>query len=178
MTRFWPRAARVLKPAGTVALWTTGSIRIHPSMPNVEAIQAAVDDMEERELKPFFEPGNLLTRNLYVGMPMPWTLAPPIADFDESALFRKEWGADSQVDFFVGGALDVDLDTLEKIVATGSPIQRWREAYPDDVGTERDVVRMLRRKIEQLLQEAGVEKGKEVVKGCPSGVLLILKKKA
>jgi SAM-dependent methyltransferase len=43
MSRFWLSAARVLKPGGSVALWTSGDIRVHPSMPNSAAIQAAID---------------------------------------------------------------------------------------------------------------------------------------
>jgi trans-aconitate 3-methyltransferase len=39
-------------------------------------------------------------------------------------------------------------------------------------------MRIIRREIERLLHEAGVEKGKEVVKGSLKGVLLIVKKKA
>lgn len=178
MARFWPRAARVLKPGGTAALWTIGPTRMHPSMPNAAAIQAAIDDLEERNLKPFIEPGNLLARNLYVDLPLPWTLAPPVPDFDEAALFRKEWGPDNSEEFFVGGGLTVDLDTMEKILGTASPVQRWREAHPDAVGTERDIIRIMRMEIERLLHEAGVEKGKEVVKGSLRGVLLIVKKKA
>ena len=65
---------------------------MHPSMPNADAIQATINDLEERGLKPFIEPGNLLTRNLCVDLPLPWTLAPPVADFDEAAFFRKERG--------------------------------------------------------------------------------------
>jgi len=72
----------------------------------------------------------------------------------------------------------VDLDRMEKILGTASPVQRWREAHPDAVGTERDVIRMMRKEIERLLHEAGVEKGKEVVKGNVKGVLLMVKKKA
>ena len=41
--RFWPRAARVLKPGGNVALWTSGEVRAHPSMPNAAAIQTVMD---------------------------------------------------------------------------------------------------------------------------------------
>jgi len=178
MARFWPRAARVLKPGGTVALWTTGSAHMHPSMPNAAAIQAAIDDLGERELKPFIEPGNLLTQNLYVGLPLPWTLAPPVADFDEAAFFRKEWGPDNSEEFFAGGGLTADMDTVERVLGTMSPVQRWREAHPDAVGTERDVVKIMRREIERLLHEAGVEEGKEVVKGSLRGVLLMVKKKA
>lgn len=76
------------------------------------------------------------------------------------------------------GEPEVDLDTFEKMMGTGSATTRWRQAHPDAVGTERDVVRMLRREIERLLHEAGVEKGKEKVKGAMQGALLIVKKKA
>lgn len=77
----------------------------------------------------------------------------------------------------MGGATTSDLDTVEKLFATMSPIQRWREAHPDTVGTDRDIVKMQRSEIERLLHEAGVEKGKEVIKGTLRGVLLMVKKK-
>ena len=56
-------------------------------------------------------------------------------------------------------SLMADLDMLEKVMGT-SPIQRWHEAHPDAVGIEHDVIRRMRREIEQLLHEVGVEKGK------------------
>jgi SAM-dependent methyltransferase len=184
MTRFWPRAAQVLKPGGSAALWTSGSIRTHPSMPNRAAIQAAFDDFEDRHLRDYMEPGNLLVRNLYVGLPLPWTLvapAGPVPEFDEASFFRKVWdqdgGVDSAGEFFMGQQ-SVDMDTMEKIVGTASPVTRWREAHPDAVGTERDVVRIFRREVERLLHEAGVEKGKERVEASVTGVLLIVKKRA
>ena len=178
MARFWPQAARVLKPSGTVALWTTGTINMHPSTPNASAIQATIDDIEEHDLKPFIEPGNLLTRNLYVDLLLPWTLTPPVADFDETTFFRKECGPDnSNEEFFVGGTLTADLDTMEKVLSTMSTVQRWREAHPDAIGTEGDVARMMRRAIERLLHEAGVEEGKEVIKGSLRGVLLMIKRR-
>jgi len=126
MARFWPQVARTLRPGGTAALWTTGPISMHPSMPNAAVIQAAMDDIEERELKPFFEPGNLLTRDMYNSLPLPWTLTPPVTEFDEAAFFRKEWGPENSDEFLVGGALTVDLDTMEKMLSTASPVQRWR----------------------------------------------------
>lgn len=175
MSRFWLSAARVLKPGGSVALWTSGEIRAHPSMPNAVVIQAAIDRNEEQHLLPFYEPGNLLTRNRYKDLPLPWTLAQPIPDFDENTLFRKDW--DPAEDFFVGQP-EVNLDMFEKMMGTASATIRWRQAHPDAVGTERDVVRMLRKEIEQLLHEAGVEEGNEMVKGAVHGVLLIVKKRA
>ena len=180
MSAFWPRAARVLKPGGTVALWTTGQMSIHPSVPNSEALNAALMDLEERDLQPFFEPGNWLTRNLYSELPLPWTLDTPVDEFDEASFVRVEWGTgeNDAEEFFAGGALTMDLDMMEKILGTASPVQRWREANKDAVGTEGDVVKRIRREIERLLREAGVEEGKEIIKGSPKGVLLIVKKKA
>lgn len=69
------------------------------------------------------------------------------------------------------------MDLFEKIIATGSPVTRWRQAHPDAIGTERDILKIYRRAIERLLNEAGVEKGKEMVKGATNGVILIVKKK-
>jgi len=178
MGRFWPQAARVLKPGGTVAFWTIGSTTMHFSTPNAAAIRAAMDEIEERELKPFFEPGNLLTRSLYVGLPLPWTLAPPLADFDEASFFRKEWEPETSEEFYENGGLTVDLETMEKVLATASPVQRWRDAHPDAVGTDRDVIKMMSNECARLLHEAGVEKGKEMLTGSLTGVLLMVKKKA
>ncbi|KAI5456026.1 S-adenosyl-L-methionine-dependent methyltransferase [Mariannaea sp. PMI_226] len=176
MERFWPSAARVLKPGGTVAIWTTGSIKVHASVPNCTAIQDAIDEIEERELVPFYEPGNFLTRTLYETLPLPWTIEPVVEEFGRASLSRKEWGVDSDEDFFASGGLTLTLDAMERSLGTSSPIQRWRKAHPEDVGTERDVVSMMKAEIARLLHEAGVEEGKEVVKASLKGVLLMVKK--
>jgi trans-aconitate 3-methyltransferase len=180
MARFWPQAARVLKPGGTAALWSVGDSRLDPSVPNSVAIMAAVDEINERVLKPFTVPGNLLAQQLYVDLPLPWELTPPVADLDEATFCRKEWGpnGENSEEFFMGGKLTYDMDMLEKMMGTTSQVHRWRDAHPDDAGTERDVVKIMRREIERLSQEAGVEKGKEALKGSLTGVLLMVKKKA
>lgn len=176
MPRFWPTAARVLRPGGTVAMWNSYAAYLHHSVPNAAAINAAVKEIEEEELLPFFEPGNLLTRNLYSTIGLPWTVDPRVPDFDESTLFRKEWGTeDNDVSFYEGGQVTLDLDTMEKMLGTSSPVTRWREAHPEAVGTEKDVIRRIRRVVERLLHEAGVEKGKELVRGGEGGVLIMVK---
>lgn len=181
MDAFWPRAAEVLKPGGTVALWLGSSMRVHPSMPNAVAIQVALDKIVNDELDEFMTAGNRLARDLYVNLPLPWTIQDPVPAFDENSFVRKEWNTDSDhikgEEFFVGGLQTLSLDMLEKLLETGSPVTRWREAHPDAVGTERDIIRVLRRQIERLLHEANVEPGKEVVTGALSGVLLMIKKK-
>ena len=105
-------------------------------------------------------------------------MEPPVPEFAEREFFRKEWGpgANDGEEFLVGGGLTVDLDTMEKVLGTASTVQRWREDHPDAVGTERDYLRVVRREIERLLHEAGVEKGKEVVRASLTGVLLMVKK--
>jgi SAM-dependent methyltransferase len=181
MPGFWRAAARVLKPGGTVAIWTSGPLRAHPTLPNAQAIDTAMFTHRQRHLAEYITPGNLLARDSYVNLPLPWTLAAADVDvaairssFDQTTFRRVDW--DPATPFFVGEP-EVDLDTFEKMLGTGSAETRWRQAHPDDVGTERDVVRMMRREIERLLHEAGVEKGQERVKGTSHGAILFIKKK-
>ncbi|KAL7930233.1 S-adenosyl-L-methionine-dependent methyltransferase [Trichoderma chlorosporum] len=174
MPQFWVAAARVLKPGGTVALWTSGEARVHPSMPNAAAIQVAWDEHADTYLKAFYTPGNYIVRGRYVDLPLPWSMAQQVEVFDKESFVRKDWATGEK---FIAGESEMDLDTFEKIVATGSPATRWRQAHPDAVGTEKDVVRILRRKIERLLREAGVEEGKERIRGTVHGAMLLIKKK-
>jgi len=175
MSGFWPAAARVLKPGGSVAMWTSGAIQVDPSMPGAAEIDAAMLRFRDVDLLPHVLPGNELARYRYVGLPLPWTLEKPVAEFDESTFFRKDWDGSEP---FYTGVPEADLDTFEKMMSTGSPPTRWREAHPDLVGTDRDILKMLRKEIEQILHKAGVEKGKEKIRGISHGVVLIVKKKA
>jgi hypothetical protein len=59
-------------------------------VPNAAAIEATLKEIGDRELRPFMEHGNLLAENLYVDLPLPWTLAQPVPDFDETTFFREE----------------------------------------------------------------------------------------
>jgi len=124
-------------------------------------------------------PGNFLVQNRYRDLHLPWTgsLDQRVAGFDEARFLRLEWPTDQP--FHAPGPHDeegVSLDIFEKLVATGSAETRWRQANPDLVGTEKDVLRILRRKIENLLQEAGVEPGRETLRGVVDGVILFVKK--
>lgn len=67
---------------------------------------------------------------------------------------------------------------MEKMLSTSSPVARWRQAHPEAVGTEDDVLRRIRRLIEKYLHEAGVEEGKERLKGGMLGVLIMVKKRS
>jgi hypothetical protein len=148
-------------------------------MPNAVAIQAAVDEHEEL-LKDFFIEGNRITRDLYTNLALPWTLSPPVKEFEEATFLRKEWGTDDKSDSseeFLAPHEQIDLNRFERILGTSSPVIRWREANPEKVGTELDVVRIIRNNIARLLNEAGVEEGKELLRGGVKGVLLVVKRK-
>lgn len=174
MPRFWTQAASMLRPGGTVAMWASGEICVHPSVPNAAAMQAAIDEHYEEYLKPYQAPGNLLARNRYRDLLLPWTLAPPLADFEKASLFRKEW--DVGEDFF-DGVQAMALKAYEKAMSTASPVSRWREDHPTTAGTEQDVVRILRRRLERILYDAGRDPDEEMLKGDVQGVMLMVKRK-
>jgi hypothetical protein len=196
MPRFWERAGQLLRPGGTVAIWAMNVDRPADDMPNAEAIQAGIDSIRERELEPFLEKGNRLVRGLYVGLPLPWECAGADivesedgdADrcfgFEKGSFVRREWGTEGGIDarvpgneFLLHGERVMSLDVFEVAMGTASPVTRWREANPDLVGTEGDVVRLMRREVERCLREAGVPDEEMVVKGKGEGVLLMVKKR-
>ncbi|ERS96917.1 hypothetical protein HMPREF1624_06244 [Sporothrix schenckii ATCC 58251] len=176
MQQFWKRAAQVLKPGGSVALWTTGDLRIHPDTPAADAVQAAIDHLHDNELKPYFKEGNYLVLNQYRDLLMPWTVPEPVAGFPQSELVRRDWTISER--FMTAADVPVNMDVLEKVMSTSSIYTRWAEANPDRLEGEDNVLRKLRREVERLIQATGVEKGKETVRGVALGVVLIVKKAA
>ncbi|KAH8904894.1 S-adenosyl-L-methionine-dependent methyltransferase [Coniochaeta sp. PMI_546] len=180
MPAFWKRAAQVLKPGGSVALWTSASMSVSPSTPKAAEIQAAIHNLA-KTVEEYIVLGNRLSHELYAGLPLPWTLASPVPEFDEASFVRKEWGTgpgSEPGDRFYSYQQPATLDMLEKMLGTTSPIARWREAHPEVANTEQDVVRIMRREIEDLFRQAGVEQGKELIQGGVSGVLLLVKRRA
>ncbi|KAL6907170.1 S-adenosyl-L-methionine-dependent methyltransferase [Trichoderma evansii] len=179
MAGFWKAAARILKPGGTVAIWIRSGAGINTTKtPNGAAIQAAVDEFYT-ELRPYAKSGNRLAHDLYNSLPLPWTLEVPVAEFDKDSFVRKEWnkdktGGDDEVPVRTGGP--ITPEQFEKIMGTSSPVTRWRETFPDKVGTEEDLVRKLRRRMESLLHEAGIKPGEEVLRGEVAMALLLVKK--
>lgn len=174
---FWKRAAKVLKPGGSVALWTSGEVAAHGDTPNAAAINEAFARFKEEYLRPYFESGNFLTEGGYRKLGLPWDVEPAVEGFDRSSLWRKEWDTSTE-QFFVGSEIPFTTDMFEKMWATSSPVTRWRQAHPGAEGTEEDVVRIMRREVERLLAEVGVAEGEAVLKGASAGVVLMVKKVA
>ena len=174
MPAFWKRAAQVLRPGGSVALWTSGEMVAHSDTPNFVKINEAFKRWQENHLAAHFARGNILVRDQYRGLGMPWDADPPVELFDRASLFRKEWALDEP--FHNGQDNTFSLDLFEKMFATSSPVTRWRQAHPETQGTEKDVVRIMRNEIEELLREAGVPDGKDVLKGASPGAVLMVRK--
>ncbi len=177
MPAFWRAARRALRPRGTVAVWIPGEGVVHPSTPGSGALNAVLQRFITRDLLPHFAPGNLLFRDRYRALPLPWTADPPVRGFDRAAFRRREWDVALDKPFVEGGERAVGLDVVEAAASTMSPVTRWREANPDrPAGSERDVVRMLRRDMEAVLREHGVAEGEERVRIVMDGTLLLFKR--
>ncbi|KAK8069851.1 S-adenosyl-L-methionine-dependent methyltransferase [Apiospora phragmitis] len=168
LERFWPRAAAVLKPGGTVAFWGSNSNYAHPSVPNHEAVTAVLHHYEEYYLQPYYQPGNFAASNLYRNFKYPWDMDPPLPAFDQATFFRKEWDPKAWESGYIIQP-PADMNTLEKVMATRL-IRTWR-------GRKKSMVKMLRRDIEKILHDSGVEKGKESLKAGVAAVLVMAKKK-
>ncbi|KAH7161098.1 hypothetical protein EDB81DRAFT_839494 [Dactylonectria macrodidyma] len=179
MACFWPIAACVLKPGGTAALWARTAMAVDPiRTPNGVAIKAVVEEIFATELRPFSKLGSTLTHDLYVDLPLPWTLEAPVEGFDKGSFFRKEWNKhrDGEEDDQVGTGKIVTTEEYESLTGTSSTVTRWREAHPGKAETEEDIARKMRRRIESLLHEVGVKPGEEVLTGQVAIVLLMVKK--
>ncbi|CAG8099512.1 unnamed protein product [Penicillium salamii] len=182
MPRFWERAGRLLRPGGSVALWTTSTEGVHADTPNHEAINRSWEAIRKREIEVFYGVGNMVSQQLYANLGLPWTVSPAVSGFPEDSILRKEWGTEGNGDvedegeeFLINGQTWRGLDSFEAVMGTGSPITRWREANPSKTGEE-DVVRVMRREVERLLKEAGVAEKDMAIKAQMTGVLLVVKK--
>lgn len=171
MPRFWEAAKRAVKPGGTVALWTTGEGAIAPETPNAVKIQAALDRYVTEHLEPYYEQGNWLTKDRYASLKMPWDVG--VEGFDQGTSLRRDW---EPTERWVNAPQEAPLDMFEMLMASASPQIRWYEAHPGVKGTDGDVLKSVRGEIEELLREAGVEKGREMIKGFPRGALLMVKR--
>ncbi|CAK7201586.1 hypothetical protein SEUCBS139899_004293 [Sporothrix eucalyptigena] len=174
MQKFWQRAAAILKPGGSVAIWTTGDLRVHPDSRCAEQVQAAMDTFRERDMKPYSNEGNRIVRNKYWDLPLPWQTPTVVPEFAQSDFIRRDWMMGET--FMINGDLEVNMDLLEKVMSTSSPYTRWCEANPQDVEGENNILRKLRREVERILRADGVQPGEERIRGVALGAVLIAKK--
>ncbi|EED17405.1 conserved hypothetical protein [Talaromyces stipitatus ATCC 10500] len=184
MSEFWAQAARVVKPNGTVALWTCSSLYCHPSTPNAPAVQKVLFHLERDVLAPYELPSNRISRDMYTDLTLPWQVNKSLAEsFPESAFVRLEWDKDGVLsdgnEFFSttheGKKGETTLNDLAASLGTASMVTRWRKANPDLVGTERDCVRKMCAEVKRAIGVSADEN--PTLKVGTSVVLLLFKRK-
>ncbi|KAK5174555.1 uncharacterized protein LTR77_001636 [Saxophila tyrrhenica] len=163
MDRFWPTAARVLRPGGTVAFSTIWRIFVHPrKTPHANDIQEILIDLEQRTLGPYQKPGNWSLMGMYADLKMPWSLGEPCMAFAESSYRYQVWnlhGVPEKADGgYVCGEKVMTVDETEKAVATISAVTRWREAHSELAHTQDDCVVAAFNEIKAILGVGGDEK--------------------
>jgi trans-aconitate 3-methyltransferase len=143
MEQFWPTAARVLKPGGTVALFNVYRMYCPQSQPCGEAIQRILLKLDFETLGPYLMPGNKEVMSGYKGLEMPWSLRSPCNEFDRGSYVRRVWnenGVPETDGSFMCGEKAQSLEDAESSVATSSSVTRWREAHPKAAHTDQDCV--------------------------------------
>lgn len=147
MDRLWPTAARVLKPHGTVAIFTTWRIYVHPAKtPHAEQIQQILIELEQGDsgLGPYQRPGSWSLMGMYADLHMPWSISPPCSSFLEASYRRQVWnehGLALDNSSYLCGEPEMTLEEAEQAISTISAATRWREAHPDLAHTDKDCIK-------------------------------------
>ena len=127
---------------------------VDPSTPNAALVQDAIFRLEREHLLQYELPGNRLSREGYQNLPLPWTVDPPITEFPPAGFSRVDWDRDGRLsnpDHFFLGDKHLTLAQIGKQLGTASMVTRWREAHPQQAGTEEDVVDVLLRDLRKTL---------------------------
>jgi SAM-dependent methyltransferase len=155
MERFWPTAARILKPGGTVAFFTIWRIYVHPTLtPHADEVQKILIELEQGTLGPYQKAGNWSLMGLYNDLRMPWSISTPCNDFPESSYSRQVWNPNGMPEpdgSYVCGEKVMTLDEAEQAIATISAVTRWREAHPKLAHTDKDCVVAAFKQIKSIL---------------------------
>jgi hypothetical protein len=115
----------------------------------------------ERVIGPYFQPGNLVAHNMYDELELPWMADPTQTAFPKDKYQRFDWdrgGLSSGREFF-GGSMEYSLEVVKQVLGTVSAVTRWREAHPEQAGTEQDCVSVMIKQMGQLLGETPLRVG-------------------
>ena len=193
MPKFYVSAAKVLKPGGSIIIFSGGSTHCdQETTPNAVEVQEKWTELEREVLAPFELPGNKLARELYANLEMPWTIRTSdpemkaaLAQFDEAASSRNVFNENgARDDRFENGYLQrhsVSLDIIRKMLGTVSQVTRWRDAHKEQLekGEIEDCVEYMLRVTKETM-EKGLPEGQslEVIDSIMTVVMIVIKKKA
>jgi len=150
-----------------------------PSTPNAQEVQRILSELEDGMLAPYVLPHNMLSRNLYVDLPLPW-LNPATADaFVQDAFLRKEWdvnGILTHGDDFFGGSKMQTLENLAQGLGSASMVTRWRSTHEDLAGTDQDCVTLTMRRLREALGRGSAGGDDATLRTGMGTVILMLKR--
>ncbi|KAF5548198.1 trans-aconitate 3-methyltransferase [Fusarium napiforme] len=162
MPRFWAAAANVLKPGGTVAIWTV--FRQPGSFNNNTELQFIFNDFLDT-LAPYSRAGTHLTQSGYVDLPMPWDDPETSKFYNQQASARHILTAE---DGFIPNtgrnessqsnsdeSVDKQVRRIERLVGTFGSVSRWQKENPELAGTQEDPACVLMSKVRKVLEESG-----------------------
>ncbi|KAJ9658025.1 hypothetical protein H2198_003994 [Neophaeococcomyces mojaviensis] len=198
MPRFYAAASKVLKPSGTIAMWCAGSWYVDPrTTPNAAEVQSLWTELDLEVLKPFEVRGNVLSRTLYDGLPLPWTVPPDsvspevasaLTSYDEQHSSRQEFNKDGTPDprpefaatkgYLVHVRMPYDVGA--KRIGTASQVTRWRQHHKEalEKGEIEDCIEYMMRRTKAKIAEVEGHENRDWLDIGSSMVLLTVKKKA
>ena len=155
---FYRGAAQLLKPGGTLAMWTRSSLFVHPRSVTGgrgEEVQGVLFGLERGELAGLEERGNRVSREMYDGLGLPWEVEGGVEGFsrDDWGYVRREWNREGGLGVAGNGVVgeveeevrELDeriieslyrkesLEELASSLGTASMVTRWREANRERV---------------------------------------------
>lgn len=192
LPKFYLAADRVLKPGGSIILWTSGRSYFDPVItPNFAEVYKRQMEWEKEVIIPFELPGNKHARELYANLPMPWTIEAEdattknaLAEYDEGSSSRTTFNDEGIKDArFESGYLQYitgPLPRLKMMMSTASPITRWREAHKEKLekGEIEDCVDYAFRISKEAMEEVPEGHGIEEISFVMSMVMIVIKKKS
>ncbi|CAG2003595.1 unnamed protein product [Fusarium graminearum] len=160
MPKFWNAAAKLLKPGGTVALWTAFR---QSDLSGGDKVQTLLEDFRENVLRPYSSAGSQITNDGYVDLLMPWDDPTTASLYDRGSSSRHELTAKDGyfpkpylMDNNPGDdSLDEKLQRFEKLVNSFGTVNRWQKANTEIIGTEDDIVKILMRKLRAAAEDDG-----------------------
>jgi len=154
MPKFWAAAAEVMKPGGTVALWTSYREVAEPKTPEEAKVRAVFNSFHKNVIEAYAVEGGKISSNGYRDLILPWSdnsgLSPTTAAlFNRDAFVRKDLTRQELATGDTAKAVAKDplatsiWQRVENLLDTLDPVTRWREAHPELAGTDKDCVKIL-----------------------------------
>lgn len=128
-------------------------------------------------LEPYMQPGNRIAENGYLKLGMPWDTPATGALYDQSLFSRTEFKAmDLLGAEFLEKLPGTPLQRYKALIKTMGPYTRWREANPDLVDTDKDVVTVCIREMQEVFDKKGTQEATQAMMETAWAVLICVKR--